>query len=73
MKRSEKQLSSEEAFALFCNLFALTFGQNLVKSLTVTKIIKENKFEGIWDKLESKKYFKREPVAKYFRLSVVFM
>ena len=32
-------------------------GQNSVKGLRVTKIDKEIKFEGVWRKLEVKKYF----------------
>ena len=37
------------------------------------KIFKEIKFEGVWDKLESEKYFQRPLVLKYVRLTVIFM
>ena len=44
-----------------------------MKGLRVTKIVKEIKFEGVWDELESKNGFKRQSVAKYLRLTLVFM
>ena len=40
-----------EAFAPFCNLIALTLGYNSVESFSLTKIVKEIKFEGVWDEL----------------------
>ena len=43
------------------------------KALRVTKIVKETKFEGVWDELESKKGFQRESVTKYLRLTLVFV
>ena len=44
-----------------------------MKGLTVTKIVKEIKFEGVWGKLESKKGFQRQSVLKYLRLTLGFM
>ena len=38
----------------FCYLLSLILKQNSLKSLRVTKYVKEVKFEGIWDELESK-------------------
>ena len=55
MKRSEKQFPSKANFSIFWNLIALNFGKNCVKGLIVTKIVKEIKFEGVWDKLKGKK------------------
>ena len=40
---------------LFCHSIALIVGLNSVKDLTVTKNVKEIKFEGVWGELESKK------------------
>ena len=30
-------------------------------------------FEWVWDELESKKYYKKQSVKKYLRLTLVFM
>ena len=40
---------------LSCNLIALILGWNYAKGYTVTKIVKEIKFEGVWGKLKAKK------------------
>ena len=56
-----------------CNLMALTLDQKSVKSLRVTKIVKEIEFKGVCDERESKKGFQRQSVTKYLRLSLVFM
>ena len=60
-------------FALFCNLIALKLGKSSVKGLTVTKIVKENNFQWVWNELESKKCFQRHSVKKYLRLTLVSM
>ena len=52
---------------------ALTLDQNSVKSLRVTKIVKEIEFKGVCDERESKEGFQRQSVTKYLRLSLVFM
>ena len=55
-----KQFSSKANFYPFCNLIALTLGQNSGKDLRVTNIIKgikfnqrrlsiDNRSQGIWD------------------------
>ena len=62
-----------EAFSLFSYLIAIALGKSSVKCLTVTKILKENFFEGIWDDLQSKKCFQRQSVTKYLRLTLVSM
>ena len=41
-----------------------------MKGLRVTKIVKEIKFEGIWDNLESKKCFQSQSFTKYLRLTL---
>ena len=46
-----------EIFSPFCNLFALTLSSNIVKSLRVTKIVKETNFEVVRDKIGPKKCF----------------
>ena len=43
-----------------------------MKVLKVTKIVKKIKFEGVWDKLESKKGLQRQSVTKYLRLTLKF-
>ena len=44
-----------------------------MKGLTVTKIVKEIKFEGVWDKLEVKNFSQRQPFRNYLRQTPVFM
>ena len=44
-----------------------------MKGLRVTKIIKENQFEGAWCELDLKKGFQRQSFTKYLRLTLVFM
>ena len=55
VKRSRKRLQSKASFRNFCNLIALNLYENSVKSLRVTKNVKELKCERIWNALESKK------------------
>ena len=47
--------------------------EKIGKGVRVTKIVKEIKFEGVWDELGSKKLFQRQSVTKYLRLTLVFM
>ena len=42
-----------------------------MKDLTVTKVVKEIKFEGVWAGLEAKKCFQRQSFTKYLRLILV--
>ena len=49
----------KQILALFCNLLPLILGQSSVEVLGVTEIVKEIKFEGVLEKLESKKSFQR--------------
>ena len=44
-----------------------------MKGLRVTKILKEIKFEAVWDEFESIKVFQRKSFTKYLRLTLVFM
>ena len=44
-----------------------------MKGLRVTKILKEIKFEAVWDEFESSKVFQRKSFTKYLRLTLVFM
>ena len=60
MERSEKQLPSKANFSLFCSLIGLILGQNSEEGLSVTKIGKAIKFEGVWHDLESKNVFQRQ-------------
>ena len=60
MKSSEKQLPSKANIRTFLSLIALILGQNSVKDIKVTKIVKEIKFEGVWVELELKKTLQRQ-------------
>ena len=51
----------------------LPFRYKSVKSLRVTKLLKEMKFRGVQVDLESKKVFKRQAVTTYLRLTLVSM
>ena len=62
-----------QILALFCNLIAPILRYTCVKSLRVTKIVKEIKFEGVWGKLEAKDYFQRQSFTKYLRVTLVVM
>ena len=42
-----------------------------MKSLTVTKIVKEIKFEEVLGALEAKKCFEKQSFTKYFRETLV--
>ena len=44
-----------------------------MKGLRVTKIVKEIKFEGVWDELEAKNCSQRQLFTKYVKLTLVFM
>ena len=44
-----------------------------MKGLTVPKNVKEIIFERVLRELESKKYFQRQQLSKYLRLTVAFM
>ena len=56
----------KEGFGRFSNLIALTLGEISVKGFGFIKIIEEIKFEGTWDKLESKKEFLETIIYKMF-------
>ena len=49
----------KQILAVFCYLILLILGQSSVEVLGVTEIVKEIKFEGVLDKLKSKKLFQR--------------
>ena len=49
----------KQILAVFCDLIPLILGQSSVEVLGVTEIVKEIKFEGVLDKLKSKKIFQR--------------
>ena len=56
VKRSESSYQVRQMLTLFYNLVALILGLNSVKGLRVTKFVKEIKFEGLWGKIEAKKF-----------------
>ena len=72
-QKSSYQVS--QVFGLFSNLICLTLGSHDVKEKgpSVSKIVKEIKFEGALGKLQSRKRFQRQSVTKYLRLSIVFI
>ena len=59
--------------ALFCKLVAIILGLNCLKGLKIFKIVKEIKFEEVWDKLKAKNYLQRQLWTKYLRKTLVFM
>ena len=73
VKRSEKQLPRKGKFRTFLQLNCSNFSLKLVKSLIVTKIVREIKFEEVWGELEAKKCFQKQSFTKYLRLTLVFM
>ena len=44
-----------------------------MKGLSVTKIVNEIKFEGVWGELEAKKLFQRQTFSKDLRQTLVCM
>ena len=54
-KDSEKQFPSIANFSNFLELNCSNVGLQQCESLSVTKIVKKKKIEGIWGKLDSKK------------------
>ena len=44
-----------------------------MKGLRVTKIVKEIKFEGVWDELEAENYFQIQSFTNYLKLTLAFM
>ena len=58
---------------LFCDLIALMLYQNILKDLIFTKTVKTIKLEAVWGKLKAKKYFQRQPLKTYLRLTLVSM
>ena len=60
----------------FCPFFQLSCSNLRLKQCQKPysyQIIKEIKFEVVWDELESKKAFQIQSVTKYLRLNLVFM
>ena len=53
-----------QAFTLLCNSTVLVLAYNYMKSLTVTKIVKKNTFEGFWSKLKRRKDVSRGHYAR---------
>ena len=64
MKNRKYSYQVKVAFALFCKLIALTLSYNSVKSLRATKIVKEIKFEEVWQELKLKKMAFRDNQLK---------
>ena len=66
-KDQKSSYQVRQILAIFSNLTAIFLVWNSVKGLRVTKNVKEIKFEGVWEKLESKAGFQRQSVTKYLR------
>ena len=43
-----------------------------MKGLRVTKIVKEVKFEGVWDEWKAEKCFQRQSFTKYLTVTLAF-
>ena len=50
-----------------CKFVTLILHENYVKSLRVTKIVKEIKFEGDGSELDAKHFFEMQSLPKYMR------
>ena len=61
-----------QIFTLSWYLIALILDQNYVKSLRVTNIVKEIKFERAWRELEAKKMFPEKTIHKLFETNSSF-
>ena len=72
-KDRESSYQVRQILAFFCKLVALILDWNCLKGLTVTKIVKQIKFEGVWGELEAKSCFQRQPFAKCLRQTLVFL
>ena len=72
-KACSSRYQVKRILALFCDLIRLILGQSSVEVFGVTENVKEINFEGVWDKLESKKWFKRQQLTKNQRLTPVSM
>ena len=68
-----KVVPSKAGLNTFLLLNCSNFKLKLCEGLSVTKIIKEIKFEGAWGKLEGRTCFRRDSFTKYLRLTLVFM
>ena len=55
---------------LNCSNFKLKL---CVKGFGIAPIVKESTFEGVWNKLEAKICFQRQPFTRYLRLTLVLM
>ena len=60
MKRSGKQLPSRANFSTFLQFNCSNFRLKYVKSLRVTNIVKEIKFEGVLGSLQAKDCFQTQ-------------
>ena len=72
-KACSRSCQLKQILAVYCDLIPLLPGQSSVKVLGVTEIVKEIKFEGVLDKLKSKKRFQRILLTKNQRLTLVSM
>ena len=71
-KDPESNYQARLNLGLFSHLIVLFLHQNCVKGLRVTKIFKEIKFEGVWNELESKKFFRdnnSQNICEQFKVS----
>ena len=71
----KKSYQENQFLALFPSIIALISCYNSVKGLRVNKTVKEIIFERVRIELESKKKksFRKEPFAKFLKLTIVFM
>ena len=63
----------KQTLSLLCIFVTVILDENYVKGLSVTKIVKQIKFEGDWGKLEAKYFFQRQSWAKYMRQTLVLV
>ena len=70
VKRSEKQLSIKGSF---CPFFQLNCPNYRLKQCRKPQTYQNCQRKWVWDELGSRKVFQRQSVAKYLRLTLVFM
>ena len=72
-KKSENYLLIKRNLSLLCKFVTLTLDKTYVRSLRVTKPVKQIKFKGNWDELQAKYCFQGKSWLKYMRQTLVLV
>ena len=69
-----KSSSSSTTFSTYiCKISCSNVTLKLGQSLSVTKIFKQIKLEGVWGNLEARTFIQRQSLIKYLRRTLLFM